>query len=260
MFIPQLAEHFQSQNITALLYDPRHLGESGGSPRNEIDPAKQVSDYSDALTFLLTQPNVDPERIAFWGMSFSATIALCATALDRRAKACIAACPYIDLKPPPEMIRLVLANVMRDRESRLVGNPPTYLPMLTSSGRNPAGLHLYPTDEELEMVMTAQERGAERFENRCTLETYYHFCTWNPEAVIAMMPETSQALVIIPEDDTWSVPDKQRALYDSLKCEIKQKMAVRRKGHLTLFNGEDFEHLMAMQMNFLKWAFRERRI
>ena len=143
MFVPQAAEVFQEKGINALVYDPRSLGESDGQPRNEIDPSKQVSDYSDALSFLLAQKTVDPERIAVWGMSFSATIALCAASLDKRAKLCIAACPYLELKPPPEKLPQVLAKCMKDRESRHVGNPPTYLPMLTATGRNPAGLRTY---------------------------------------------------------------------------------------------------------------------
>lgn len=253
MFLPQLAEHLQSANITALVYDPRHLGESDGIPRNEIDPAKQVSDYSDALTFLLAQPNVDASRVAFWGMSFSATIALCASALDPRVNVCIAACPYIDLRPPAEKLTQVLAKVMKDRESRVAGNPPTYLPMLTASGRNPAGLHLRPTAEELEMVMMAQERGAVRFENRCTLETYYCFATWAPEEIVRLMPGGMRVLCVVPEEDSWSLPERQRELFESLKCGKVLKTVP--SGHLTLFNGEGFAGLMQTHVDFLTRAF-----
>lgn len=65
MFVPEVAEQFQLANITALIYDPRSLGLSDGEPRNDIDPMKQVSDYSDALTFLLTHPLVNPGQICF---------------------------------------------------------------------------------------------------------------------------------------------------------------------------------------------------
>ncbi|KAI9719959.1 MAG: hypothetical protein M1828_005997 [Chrysothrix sp. TS-e1954] len=249
MFVPQVAEAFQSAGISALVYDPRNLGDSDGQPRNEIDPAKQVSDYSDALTFLLTQRNVDPDRVAFWGMSFSATIALCAASLDKRAKCCIAACPYLDLRPPSKMITQVLAKCMRDRESRGMGNPPTYLPMLTATGKNPAGLHLHPTPEELELVLTAQQRGAANFENRSTLETYYNFITWCPEEILRQLPQPP-ILFMIPEQDTWSPPERQRALFETFDCP-KQMHNVPNKGHLTLFNSEDFSSLMQIQVDFM---------
>lgn len=252
MFIPQVGEFLQLHGITALLYDPRHLGESEGQPRNEIDPALQTSDYSDAVTFLLTQPNVDPKRIALWGMSFSGTIALCAAALDPRVSAVVAAAPYLDLRPPADRIPAVLRQVMRDRVSRTAGNQPTYLPMLSESGRNPAGLHLHPTPEELEMVLTAEARGAVNFRNRCTLETYYRFLSWDWECVVRLL--RTPCLIIVPVMDTWSLPEKQMALYDSIVAPKRAHM-VERKGHLTLFNGEEFKGLMEMQMEFLREVF-----
>ena len=259
MFVPQVAEAFQEGSITALVYDPRSLGESDGQPRNEIDPSKQVSDYSDALSFLLTLKNVDPSRIAVWGMSVSATIALCAASLDKRARLCIAACPYLNLKPPPEKVPQVLAKCMKDRESRHVGNPPMYLPMLTATGRNPAGLHLHPTPEELELVRTAQERGAANFENRCTLETYYRFLTWSPEDIILKYLYPTPVLFIVPEQDTWAPPENQRALFEALTC-LKRIHNVPGKGHLTLFDSEGFLDLMQLQVEFLRDGFEGKLV
>ena len=63
---------------------------------------KQVSDYSDALTFLRSIPIVGPDAIAFWGQSFAATITLCAAALDKRANCCIAICPLLNLEFTPK--------------------------------------------------------------------------------------------------------------------------------------------------------------
>lgn len=114
MFVPQVAERFQIAGINALVYNPRHLDDNDGQPRHKIDPSKQVSDYSNELSFLLAQKTVDPAGIAFWGMSFSATIALCAASLDKCAKACIAACPYLDLGPALKKLPQVLAKCMKD--------------------------------------------------------------------------------------------------------------------------------------------------
>lgn len=124
MFVPEVAASFQALGVTALVYDPRTLGVSDGLPRNDIYPAKQAEDYSDALTFLSSLPMVDPERIAFWGMSFSATIALCAGALDKRAKLVIAICPLLNFEYTPDKFPKVLAKSMKDRESQIMGNEP----------------------------------------------------------------------------------------------------------------------------------------
>lgn len=45
------------------------------------------------------------------------TITLCAASLDECTKLCIAACPYLDLKPTPANMPQLLAKCMKDRES-----------------------------------------------------------------------------------------------------------------------------------------------
>jgi hypothetical protein len=65
MFVLEVAEQFQLLGITALIYNPQSPGTSEGTPRNEIDPMKQVEDYSDAFTFLSTLLVVDSDRIGF---------------------------------------------------------------------------------------------------------------------------------------------------------------------------------------------------
>ncbi|KAI4906243.1 hypothetical protein J4E90_010716 [Alternaria incomplexa] len=150
MFVPDVAEQFQKNGITALIYDPRTLGLSDGLPRNDIDPARQVSDYSDAVTFVKSLPNVDPSRIGIWGMSFSGVIALSATALDPRIRFCIAICPLLNLEYEASKFPKVLAKVQQDRESQLTGNKPLYVPVLTAEGKNPAGMGLGADKEEFD--------------------------------------------------------------------------------------------------------------
>jgi alpha/beta superfamily hydrolase len=40
--LPGVAKQFQENGITALIYDPRTVGESEGQPRNDIDPFPQI--------------------------------------------------------------------------------------------------------------------------------------------------------------------------------------------------------------------------
>jgi alpha/beta superfamily hydrolase len=74
--VPEAARAFQNAGITALIYDPRSVGQSDGTPRNDINPLKQVEDYSDALTFLGSLKSVDQNRMAIWGISLSGAVQL----------------------------------------------------------------------------------------------------------------------------------------------------------------------------------------
>lgn len=148
--MPEIAEQFQSAGITVLVYDPRTLGLSDGLPRNDIDPARQTSDYSDAITFVRSLPGVNPSRVGVWGMSFSGVIALSAAALDPRIRFCIAVCPLLNLEYENSIFPRVLAKLQQDRESILSGNQPLYVPVLSSEGKNPVGMGLGADREELD--------------------------------------------------------------------------------------------------------------
>ncbi|KAJ3569535.1 hypothetical protein NPX13_g6051 [Xylaria arbuscula] len=130
VLLPRIAQRFQRDGIAALIYDPRTIGSSDGDPRNDINPAEQMSDYHDALTFLKRDGRVDPERIAYWGFSFSGAVALNSAALDKRAKAVISVCPLTNWDLDPNKWRGVMAKAMQDRESQLSGNAAFSLPMI----------------------------------------------------------------------------------------------------------------------------------
>ena len=66
------AEVFAAAGVSALLYDHRNLGISGGEPRQEINPWVQSRGYRDAITFASTIEDHDPNRIGVWGDSYSA--------------------------------------------------------------------------------------------------------------------------------------------------------------------------------------------
>lgn len=257
MFVPEVAEQFQLANITALIYDPRSLGLSDGEPRNEIDPMKQVSDYSDALTFLLTHPLVNPDEICFWGMSFAGTVALCAASLDKRAKLCIAICPLLDFELTPEKFPKVLLKSMRDRESQRAGNPPVYLPVLTEKGENPAGMGIGADKEEFDYMVNAKSRGAPRHVNLTTLQTYYKIIMWQPHGIMKYMNPTP-VLMVVPELDMISTPEGQLELFETFP-EPKKVHIAPGKGHLNVLSGEDFPALSKMQADFVFDNLRARK-
>lgn len=251
MFVPDVAEHFQKSGVNALVYDPRTLGESEGLPRNDIDPVRQMSDYSDALSFLEAQPSVEADKIAIWGMSFSATIALCAAALDKRARACVAVCPLLNFDYTPEKLPQVLARSMQDRRSQTVGgNAAAVLPVLTREGRNPAGLGLRTSADELDYMTNAKQRGAPNYENRTTLQTYYKLVVWQPRAIMRHMAPTP-TMMVVPELDQISPPEEQLALFDTFP-EPKKCHVAPGKGHLNVLSGQDFPVLMDMQVAWLR--------
>ncbi|OFW67629.1 MAG: hypothetical protein A2Z12_01325 [Actinobacteria bacterium RBG_16_68_21] len=100
MVTDRYAEVFAEAGVSALLYDHRNLGISGGEPRQEINPWTQCRGYRDAITFASTIPDHDPKRIGIWGDSFSAGEVFLVAACDARVKVVVAQCPTFGAVPP----------------------------------------------------------------------------------------------------------------------------------------------------------------
>ena len=149
--LPSSASAFQEAGITALIYDSRGVGLSDGFPRNDINPFHDVDDICDALVFLRSCRLVDPQRgVGLWGMSLGASTAMVAAALEARVSFVVAVCPATEPTHDMSNLRLLLAKAAKDRESRIKGNDPFYVPMLTKNGENPAGFN---TGLEREAIM-----------------------------------------------------------------------------------------------------------
>ncbi|KAI1178392.1 DltD N-terminal domain protein [Nemania sp. FL0916] len=251
VFLPNIAGSFQEAGITALVYDPRTVSSSEGSPRNNINPALQVGDYHDALTFLKSDSRVDPSRIAYWGFSFSGAVTLCAAALDKRAKAVIAVCPLTIWELPEDKVKRVMAKAMQDRESQLAGNEAFRLPMVTDRGDNPAGFGGSGVGEaELRLIAEAKEK-LPGFEASTTLQTYYNIMAWSPFDLVRFIAPTP-TLLVTPEKDAISPAEKQRKLYYEVLTGPKDMYVVPGKGHMDALDGDTFGPAMKVQIDFLR--------
>jgi len=85
ILLPPYAEELSRNGFAALLFDYRGFGDSDGE-RGRLVPAEQRVDIRNAITFMQTLDEVDPERIGLWGTSFGGANAICTAALDKRVK------------------------------------------------------------------------------------------------------------------------------------------------------------------------------
>src|SRR6185436_19022404 len=83
------AELFASLGYVALRFDMRGCGESEGQ-RGRVICLEQVEDTRSALNFLQSRADVIKERIAVYGQSFGAAVAVYAAGVEPRIAACVA--------------------------------------------------------------------------------------------------------------------------------------------------------------------------
>ncbi|KAJ5100195.1 DltD N-terminal domain protein [Penicillium angulare] len=250
--LPDVAAEFQRKKYTTLLYDPRNIGSSEGQPRNDIDPVLQASDYSDAVTFLSSHALVDPSRIYIWGMSFSAAVALCTAAVDKRIRGVVAVAPLTDFTLTSDKRAKVLARCMQDRASQVAGNEPFYLPTMTSSGENPAGFGSGIDREQYSKVVEAGKEIARGHVNRTTIQTYYKMIMWQPFSLWEIVTPTP-VLFVVPELDQLSPPERQKHHFTKMG-EPKKLFVQEGVGHMEITEGSHLPSLVQVMVKFLEDA------
>jgi uncharacterized protein len=92
----RFARRFQEAGFTVLAFDYRHLGESGGHPRQVAPIRGQQADLQAAIEFARTLRGVAPERVAIWGFSSSGGHVFPVAARTRGLAAAIAHAPLAD--------------------------------------------------------------------------------------------------------------------------------------------------------------------
>ena len=88
------AQEMAERGFLTIAFDPSFTGESGGHPRYMTSPDINTEDFSAAVDYLVTNPEVDPERVGIIGICGWGGIALNAAASDPRIKATVASTMY----------------------------------------------------------------------------------------------------------------------------------------------------------------------
>ena len=88
------AQKMAERGFIALAFDPSFTGESGGTPRHTTSPDINTEDFSAAVDFLVTSPEVDAERVGIIGICGWGGLAINAAAADPRIRATVASTMY----------------------------------------------------------------------------------------------------------------------------------------------------------------------
>lgn len=88
------AQALAERGFLTIAFDPSYYGESSGTPRNLTSPEISTEDFSAAVDYLLTRPDVDAEHIGILGICGWGGFALNAAANDPRIKATVTSTMY----------------------------------------------------------------------------------------------------------------------------------------------------------------------
>jgi uncharacterized protein len=137
------ARRFHEAGHSVLAFDYRHLGESGGQPRQVVRVREQLADWDAAIGFAASLPEVDAARLAIWAFSASGGYVFSLAARDSRLAAAIAQTPNADnlaasrnaarYQKPLAMLRFTGRGLL-DAAGSLAGRPPRLVPLTGEPG------------------------------------------------------------------------------------------------------------------------------
>ena len=205
---------FADAGFVVLAHDHRTFGYSGGEPRQDIDPWRQVEDWRRAISFLEAVPEVDPARIGIWGTSFSGGHALVLGATDRRVKAVVAQVPTIDgwasgqRRVAPQNVEALDELFSQDQRAQFSGEPAARQKFFDL---DPAVTASYHTRDTADFLGQSVPEGL--WANEVTLQSTWRARAYEPGRWIDRISPTP-LLLIVADHDTTAPTDLALAAYE----------------------------------------------
>jgi uncharacterized protein len=213
--LERIARAFAAAGFVVLVHDHRGFGSSDGSPRYDIDPWVQIADWRRAISFLESQPFVDPARIGLWGSSYAGGHAIVLGATDRRLHAVVAQVPTISgyqqslRRVPPDQVAALEAAFAEDERSQYRGAPLATQAVVSA---DPAVQAAYRAPGAIAFYNQPAPPGA--WDNVVTLRSTRAARMYEPGTWISRVSPTP-LLMIVGLHDTITLTDLELAAYEA---------------------------------------------
>ena len=240
--LPAYAERFAQAGLAVLLFDYRNFGDSDGTPRFLVDPARHVDDWRQALAFARTLPEIDTARIALWGSSFSGGHVITLAAEDPGVRAIVAQVPYvggIEVKLSLGNTLKAAGSIIGDKIAALFGGAVT-VPIVGPQG----SFACMASSEAMQFLDIVDE--ASDWNNRIPARALVTLGAYQPRDVADRV--ACPALVVVGETDETTPPDLARAAAARMP---KAQVAAFNAGHFEVYMEPLFEDVVTQQTEFL---------
>lgn len=255
--VPAFAETFAEGGLAALIFDYRHLGLSGGEPRQLIDSRRQREDLRNAVAFMRSRPEVDDTRVALWGTSLGGAHVIEVAATDPSIAAVVANVPAIDMfrglrgRHVPGHLRVGVVRVCKATASLMwaasvdtvrgaLRLEPSYIPVYGRLGR------AVFWDPSLAPLFTDLESHSLSWRNEITPRFLFKAPRYRRETLRRL---TAPLLVTVARDDeVISTRFIEKVVADAPRYEVRQ-YPVR---HFDMYHGAIRDQLAADHLRFLQ--------
>jgi dienelactone hydrolase len=240
------AERFAAAGLAGLVFTYRHLGDSGGAPRQVLSMAKQLADWDAALEFVAGLPEVDSNRVAVWGSSLGGGHAIAVAARHPELRAAVSQCPFTDGPASAGAVgvreSLVLFGfVARDLLAAVRRKEPVCVPVAAAPGR--PGLMTAPDALPGMLALVPEDY---QWVNRAAARSLVSIIRYRPGRSAKRI--VAPILICISATDSVAPPaPTERYARQAPRGDVRLYTA----GHFDFYIGEAFKQLVADQTEFL---------
>jgi fermentation-respiration switch protein FrsA (DUF1100 family) len=236
---PVYAEMYAEAGIASVLFDYRNFGESDGDRRQHLNPFDQIDDYKCAIDFAETLDEVDNDRIGVWGISYSGGHSLIVGASDSRVKCIASQIPVIDGYTTMRLIQGTFGFrdfkdlLLEDRRSRRDTGKDGYLPHTVLEDE----VSTWPVPEATEIFRNLKANGAERYENKSTIESAELLMQYYVEPYLERILDTP-TLVVVAEGDDYTMWEQEIGAYNKIPTDKKKLVVIPDSTHMSLYEDQ----------------------
>jgi uncharacterized protein len=231
-----IAEAFAEAGFVVLVHDHRGFRDSGGEPRQDVNPWQQITDWRRAISYLQDRPEVDENRVGLWGTSFAGGHAIVLGATDRRLKAVIAQVATIDgyasglRRVAPEEVATLEAQFAADERAQHRGEAPATVAIVSDGIAKSAS---YNAADAVSFYLRPVPDGA--WENKVTVRSTRWARMYAPGDFIERVSPTP-LLMVVADHDHVALTDLELKAYE--RALEPKRLVMIRGGHFDPYLGE----------------------